>query len=598
MPQARSIASAPAATRVQVIAPAHLGATAVAALAARGIDSRIAEPPLPPRTARPANDARPERIDHPDQRADRSDQRADRLDHRADRLDQRADRSDQRPDRSDQRADRSDQRPDRLDQRPDRLDQRPDRLDQRPDRLDQRPDRADRADRSDQRAERLDHRAASIDALLGDDVIAWALDTAPGAAVAVELAAVCARAAAAGRPVCLLAPPPHGTGRAAVERSAALAYLHAHGAAVGHDVDAWLEAVVLLVRFGLPAGPRAAVVAPPGSWLAAQATAIAADAELGGARSPLTSPDDPTDVVLYEPALGPPPTSTPALTVPVAARGELAGDATVLHGARAALAAIAVLGRAAERIAVGLGPAPLAAAAELAIDADRLARQLAKLGADQRRVGDHETKVLLSAYGVPITRQAVATTPSAAVKLARRAGYPVEVKPFGHDLPSEPAGCPVERGVTSDAMVRAAFATVLVAAGRQPSDASGVIIRETPPAGRELAVSFVELPVLGWTVVLEAPGSAAAGPTSAAAPLAAAPAPLRLTDAQALAAHVAASRAGDPDPDRTGLANLLRRASHLAVDLGDRLSRLDLPRVVVGGRGARTLVVDAAAELR
>jgi hypothetical protein len=279
------------------------------------------------------------------------------------------------------------------------------------------------------------------------------------------------------------------------------------------------------------------------------------------------------------------------LHVPVAARGELAGGAAVLHGARAALTAIAVLGRAAERIAVGLGPAPAAASAELAIDADRLARQLAKLASDQRRVGDHETKVLLAAYGVPITRQAVATTPSAAVKLARRAGYPVEVKPFGHDLPSEPAGCPVEHNVGSDAMVRAAFATVLAAAGRAPGDAAGVIIRETPPAGRELAVAFLELPAIGWTVVLEGPGGSSA-------PLAAAPAPLRLIDAQALAAQVAASRAGDPEPDRTGLANLLRRASHLVVDLGDRIARLDLPRVVIGGRGARTLVVDAAVELR
>ena len=40
-----------------------------------------------------------------------------------------------------------------------------------------------------------------------------------------------------------------------------------------------------------------------------------------------------------------------------------------------------VLGRrAAERMAVGLGPAPATASAELAIDRERFARQLAKLG--------------------------------------------------------------------------------------------------------------------------------------------------------------------------------------------------------------------------
>lgn len=436
------------------------------------------------------------------------------------------------------------------------------------------------------------------------DVVAWALESVPTGAAVIELAQACARAADAGHPVCLLAPPasagkPGGARQlaAATERTAALAYLRAHGAALGHDVDAWLETVVLLVRHGLPRGPRAAVVAPVGSWLEAQALLVAAEADSLGTRPPVIGPigdAEPTDVVLYDPALGPPPSSTPGMHVPVAPRGELATDPFALHGARAALSAIHVLGRAAERIAVGLGPAPKAASAELAIDRDRLERQLGKLAPG--RVGDHETKVLLSAYGVPITRQAVATTPSAAVKLARRAGYPVELKPWGHDLPTEPGGCPVEKGVGSDALVRQGFTAVLAAASAArlassasyPGDGSAVIVRETPPTGREVSVTLRELPALGWTVLLDAPGTGQL----------AAPAPLRLVDAQALAHQVAASRAGDPEPDRVGLANLLRRVSHLAVDLGDTLERLELPRVVVGGRGARTLVIDAITELR
>ncbi len=437
-------------------------------------------------------------------------------------------------------------------------------------------------------------RARGIDARLAEtpdppeqgDIVAWALETTPTGAAVAELAAACARAAAAGHPVCLLAPAPRsGGGRAGTERAAALAYLRAHGAALGHDVDAWLEAVVLLARHGLPRGPRAAVIAPPGSWLEAQVLLIVAEAETLGTRPPAINGDEPTDVVLYDPALGSPSSATPGLHVPIAPRGELAADPFSLHAARAALTAIHMLGRAAERIAVGLGPAPASASAELGIDADRLKRQLGKLGAG--RIGDHETKVLLSAYGVAITRQAVATTPSAAVKLARRAGYPVELKPWGHDLPTEPAGCPVERGVSSDALTRSAFAAVLAAAGKGNVEGAAVIVRETPPAGREVSVSLRELPSVGWTVILDAPGTGQL----------AAPAPLRLIDAQTLAAQVAASRAGDPEPDRTGLANLLRRVSHLAVDLGDRLDRLDLPRVVVGGRGARTLVIDAFAEL-
>ena len=437
------------------------------------------------------------------------------------------------------------------------------------------------------RARGVDARTVETpdDSALGDDVVAWALASPPTPAATLALGATCARAAATGRPVCLLAPAPRGTGRVSIERAAALAYLRAHGAALGHDVDAWIEAVVLLVKLGLPPGPVTAVVAPAGSWLEAQALLLAADAEALGVRPPVIGGDEPTDVVLYDSSLGAPPASVPGLHVACAARSELADERALLHGARAALGAITLLGRAAERIAVGLGPAPDAASAELAIDADKLARQLGKLGLG--RVGDHETKVLLSAYGVPITRQAVATTPSAAVKLARRAGYPVELKPWGHDLPTEPAGCPVEKGVASDALVRHAFSAVLTAAGKPASsEGSAVIVRETPPAGREVTVSLLELPSLGWTVVLDAPGGA----------IAAAPAPLRLVDAQALAAQVVSSRAGDAEPDRIGLANLLRRASHLIVDVG-RLRKLELPRVVVGGRGARTLVIDAFAEL-
>jgi hypothetical protein len=428
----------------------------------------------------------------------------------------------------------------------------------------------------------------------GDGYLAWAFDEPPAAHDIVELAAQCARAAAAGRPPCVLAPLVRGTGRVPIERAAALAYLRAHGAAIVHDVDAWLEAIVIAVRFGVPAGPRAAVIAPPGSWLAAQAHALVAEAELAGARPLLDDGDGPADVVLFDPHANPDHgragVTGPALHIPVAPRPELADAATALHGLRAAVLAVGVLGRAAQRTAIGLGPAPRAATAELAVDRDRLDRQLAKLAKLRgHRAGDHETKVLLRAYAVPHTRQAVATTPSMAVQHAHQLGFPVELKPYGDHMPTEPAGCPVEREVASDAMVRRGYAAVLSAAGRANEQRdNAVIVREAVQPGRELAVSIINLPALGWTVVLDAPG---------AATVAAAPAPLRLHDANLLAAQVVASRAGEPEPDRTELANVLRRVSHLAVDLGDRLVRLDLPRVVVGGRGARTLVVDAFAEL-
>ncbi|MEO8843892.1 MAG: acetate--CoA ligase family protein [Kofleriaceae bacterium] len=443
------------------------------------------------------------------------------------------------------------------------------------------------------RARGIEARLADAHDESTDDLVALALETLPTAAKAVELAGSCARAASQGRPMCILAPPPRGAGRTAIERAAALAYLRANGAVLGHDVDAWLESIVALVVFGLPRGPRVAVIAPAGSWLEAQTLALVTEAEGAGVRAPQLASEhkakaEPTDVVLFDPDLTPAPATLPgtALVMHVVGRGELAHGEPMLYGMRGALAAIDMLGRAAERIAAGIGRADHADAAELEVDRAKLEERFGKLQG-LTRVGDHDTKLLLDAYGVAKTRQAVATTPSAAVLKARAVKYPVEIKPWGNDVPTEREGCPVERDVTSDARVRSAFTSILNAVSRPLTGPdSAVIVREPPPLGRDIAAQFLHLHSLGWTVVLEINGQVFA-----------APAPLRPLDAAALAATVVASRAGDAEPDRAGLANLLRRTSHLVADLGDRIERLELPRIVVGGRGSRTVVVDAWCEL-
>jgi hypothetical protein len=121
----------------------------------------------------------------------------------------------------------------------------------------------------------------------------------------------------------------------------------------------------------------------------------------------------------------------------------------------------------------------------------------------------------------------------------------------------------------------------------QPLDRGAVIVRATPPTGRELRVRIVHLAHLGPTVIVELPGQ----------PPEAAPAPLRAADAAALAAGVVATRAGDDEPDRVGLANVLRRASHLAIDQAAVIRELVLARVVVPARRGETLVVDAEITL-
>jgi hypothetical protein len=418
-------------------------------------------------------------------------------------------------------------------------------------------------------------------------VIALAPREPIGPVEAAELAPLAVEAANAGRPLCVLTAFPRALGARADAQAAALAYLRSHGAVLCPDPDSWLETLILLAAFGLPPGPRVAVVAPPGSWISSQAHFLANEAAASGGRFASLVSDagriGPTDVVLVdrdEPIASDRPGG--ALVLPVVGRAELVGPGPVLVGLRPALAAASAAGRLRERLDAGLGPADPAGAGALGPDLERFERQLGKLGA---RAGDHETKVLLAAWGIPVTRQAVATTPSAATRLAKRAGYPVEVKPWGPDVPSELDGCPVEQDLASAADVRRACAAVIREIGLP--EGAAVIVRETPPAGRELRARVFRLAGLGLTVIVDLVG--APGPVAA-------PAPLTPLDADELARHLEASRLGDPQPDRAALADLLRRASFL-VATSERVTSLDLPRVIAAASAGGVVVVDARAEL-
>ncbi len=197
-------------------------------------------------------------------------------------------------------------------------------------------------------------------------VIGLALREPPAPALAAHLAPLCARVARAGRPLVLLACYPRAVGARGDVQAAALATLRSHGAILCPDPDAWLEALILVAGFGLPPGPRVAVVAPPGSWIAASAQFLANEAAAIGGRVAALSPDmgkiGPTDAVLVdrdELARVPPERTSSALLLPMVGRAELVGDddRRVLVGLRAALAATGAAGRLRERLAAGLGPA-------------------------------------------------------------------------------------------------------------------------------------------------------------------------------------------------------------------------------------------------
>jgi hypothetical protein len=390
--------------------------------------------------------------------------------------------------------------------------------------------------------------------------------------------------AVGGRPPLLFLPPAQRKRGKIDEFSGCLALLRAHGAVVTSDPEIWVECLVLLSAYGTPKGSRVAIVAPPGSWLAAATAAQARRAEhLGERFTAITTPSSnqaaATDAVLTDASLADSADrESRVLIVPIAGHAHIRADRPVLVGLTNTLVAVEMCGQATQRIAAGVGAATSAADID-ALDQDRFQNQLDKLS---DRAGDHECKVLLSSYGIPITRQAVATTPSAATRIAKKAGYPVEIKAWGADQPSEREGALVMPGIDTAADVRRAFSSVCA-----KTQCDAVIVRETPMRGRELQISIREHAALGLLAFVYQDGrnEAAAGM-----------APLRPLDAEILAHQVVASRSSDTDPDWSALAKLLVSASHIVAD-NERVRGLELTRVVVGTTGEGVVVVDAKATL-
>lgn len=390
---------------------------------------------------------------------------------------------------------------------------------------------------------------------------------------AARLSPLCRAAAIEGRPVILLAPPSRF--RDSTTEAMIGAHLESAGALVFADPDAWLEAVVLIAAFAIPPGPSIAVVSPEGGWLETAAEALATEHQSQRVHAQAATGVDglaPTDIVLCDYREMPATTLLDnLLVVPLCPRGEVVSDLThpALVGLRASLAAARSAGQLRRRLDDS-GEIPDG------FDWERVDRQLEKL---ESRAGDHETKVLLAAAGVPITRQAVATTASAATRLAKRAGFPAEMKPWGPEVADERSGCPVEVGLETAADVRRAFA-------RLAGESGAAIVRETPPRGRELSLRIDRHKHLGSIAVVAIAGEER--PFAAASPISE-------LDAERIAEAVVATRAGEADPDRASLADLLRRASALHAER-PRITTLALPRIVAGSREA--LAIDAWAALK
>jgi len=209
-------------------------------------------------------------------------------------------------------------------------------------------------------------------------------------------------------------------------------------------------------------------------------------------------------------------------------------------------------------------------------------------------LSEHESKLLLAGFGIPIPEERLADSPEAAVRAARELGFPVALKLCGRGIAHKTERGLVRLDLRDEASLREAAAALLAARRPEEGDAR-LLLARMRRGRRELIAGLVRDPQFGPCVMLGLGGIFAEALRDAAfavAPLGPGDAD-ELIDALQHAALLGALR-GEPAVDRARLRAVLEGLARLGLERPD-VRAVDLNPLLVDG--GEPVVVDALVEL-
>lgn len=213
-----------------------------------------------------------------------------------------------------------------------------------------------------------------------------------------------------------------------------------------------------------------------------------------------------------------------------------------------------------------------------------------------------EAKQVFEAYGLPVAKTLLATSPDEAVALVEKVGgYPVVLKIVSHDILHKSDAGGVKVNIKDEASLRAAYQTILDNARAYKPDAriDGIAVQHMAPWGTETIIGSINDPSFGPTAMFGLGGifvEVLKDVTFRVAPVSEEQAYQMLLDIKA--APILAGVRGEAERDRRKLAEVLSRFSQMIYDLRDEISECDANPVLVYEAGQGVKVVDARVILK
>jgi acyl-CoA synthetase (NDP forming) len=198
-------------------------------------------------------------------------------------------------------------------------------------------------------------------------------------------------------------------------------------------------------------------------------------------------------------------------------------------------------------------------------------------------LSERESKLLLAEYGIPITRERLATSLDDAVAAARELGYPVALKVEGLAHKTEAGG--VVLNVGDDAAVAQSYARLKTVPGGR-----GVLVQEMVNGGVELLLGMTHDPQFGPIIAVGLGGIFVEllDDVQLLIP------PVTEADARAALSRLRGIQVlhgarGRPPGDIVALVDTLVRFSELCVDVQDRVDEIDINPLIVLEHGVRAV---------
>ncbi len=200
-----------------------------------------------------------------------------------------------------------------------------------------------------------------------------------------------------------------------------------------------------------------------------------------------------------------------------------------------------------------------------------------------------ESKEIADAYGIPVPREGLSTSPDEAARLAERMGYPVVLKIVSQDILHKTEAGGVLVGVEDAGAVRRGYETIVANAKKYQADAriAGVQVQQMLPSGaQEVIVGAVSDPSFGKLIAFGLGGilvEVLKDVTFRLAPVAGDDA-LSMLDSIQAAEMLKGVRGAEP-VDRAALGSIIESVSQLVTDFPE-IAEVDLNPVFATPKGA------------